>query len=231
MLKKIIKIFCVIMLFSFICLMPTNVKAEDNIQMIITQGCGKFETMADYCVINFNINVTAEEFNNGQKKINEYIDNISNKVKDLNSENSLYVTYSSCYPSYKDALCVYNFSCSFSVKNIDIEKNDDIIQIVGESGVVSYYGIDYHLNNEKELYSNALALAKEDAISQANALLNNAKLKAIISTNIYSYCGEKDNMITIEARIKAVFVANESVNEESSNKTTTKEIYSNKAYC
>lgn len=135
MLKKIIKIFCVIMLFSFICLMPTNVKAEDNIQMIITQGCGKFETIADYCVINFNINVTAEEFNNGQKKINEYIDNISNKVKDLNSENSLYVTYSSCYPTYKDALCVYNFSCSFSVKNIDIEKNDDIIQKIGRAHV------------------------------------------------------------------------------------------------
>lgn len=181
------------------------VYAENHLQLIIVEGIGKEEFTADCAIIRFNINVTSEDFDKGQNTINNAFEEISNEAKEINAENLAYITYSSCYPIYKDSLKTYEFSCGVNVKTKQIDSVNKIIQMTSTKGEICYYGTDYSIENEKELYQSALNNAKQDAISKANALSENVELKAIIGTKIYTNTYEESGKIIVEASIKCIF--------------------------
>lgn len=179
--------------------------ADTNLQMVIVEGTGKAEFTADCAIIRFNISAISEDFDKGQNTINNTFEEISKGAKEINPENLAYITYTSCYPIYNDSLKTYEFSCGVNVKTKQIDSVNNIIQMISTKGEICYYGTDYSIEDEKELYQSALNNAKQDAISKANALSENLELKAIIGTQVYTNNYEKNGKVIIEATIKCIF--------------------------
>ena len=231
--KKIFLVFTLLLVAMSFFNVKGNVKADENLEVIVLEGCGKVETTADCCILNFNINVAEKEFDEGQKKINEMFNSISQQIMAINEENLSYITYTSCYPEYKEDFIIYEFSCSFSVKTKKVDSVQEIVNEVSKNGAVSYYGCEYCLNDTKQVYNDALMLAKEDAIDKARTLNSCVELKAIVGSHIYSY-SSNDNLgkIIIEAKVKGVFVCGEENKSEQNNiKNASKENISKNAFC
>lgn len=232
--KKLFIVFTLLLVAVSFINAGGNVKAEESsMAMLILEGCGKVEITADYCILNFNINAQEQEFDAGQNKINEIYSAVSEKIKTLNEENLIYITYTSCYPSRSGETSVFNFSCSFSVKTKKTENVQDIVNQVSTNGAISYYGAEYCLNDTKQAYTEALKLAKEDAIEKADTLNDCTELKAIVGSHIYSY-SSNDNLgkIIIEAKIKCIFVCGEeSITEQNEVANASKENISKNAFC
>lgn len=215
---KIITMICLVLCaFALLFKESTTVYADEDLMMVVSFGTGKVETTATSATLNFNLKITSENFDNGQNLVNDTFKNISENIKSLNSENVAIITYSSCYPIFNDSLKLYNFSCSFDVKTKDINSINDVIKIVAENENVSYYGVNYQLDDEQKFYLEALDKAKEDALVKAQNFNSQLKLKAITSINVCSYSGEaQTGKIIIEANIKGIFVSSAEDKEISS---------------
>lgn len=210
--KKILiyaSIFVAILL-SVINITKGFVFADSNLQMLIVEGEGKVEVSATTVTLHFYINVTSEDFDKGQNEINQTYETLSNKAKEINTNNLVYITYSSCYPRFNDSLKIYEFSCGINIKTNNLDSVNNLIEQASKSGNVSFNGKDYSIDDESSQYANALTKAKEDAINKAKALDDNLSLKAIINTCVYTNSYEQSGKIIINATIKGVFVnANE----------------------
>lgn len=206
--KKILicLISCVALILCLCGISSSSVYADSNLQMLIVEGEGKAETTATTAVLHFYVNVTSEDFDKGQNEINQTFETLSNKAKEKSENNLVYITYSSCYPRYNEALKTYEFSCGINIKTKDLESVNSLIEQASKSGNVSFNGVDYSIDDESNLYSQALTNAKENAIKKAQALDNNLTLKAIISTCVYTNSYEQSGEIIVNATIKAVFV-------------------------
>lgn len=217
---KILLTFAIALLCAFSFLGQNKTAyAQEDLQFVMINGYGEYETQATTAVLRFNINLQKESFEEGQKSINEAYDAILAKVKEMNKDNLIYITYSSCYPNFSGTLKTYNFSCSFNIKTKDFATIDTLVEICGSENDISFYGCDYLVDNEQEFYLQALNKAKEDAISKAKNLNENLDLKAIIGTNVYFNNYDNSEKIKIKAEIKCVFIKTDSQPTE----TITKE--------
>lgn len=205
------KIFIIVisLVSLFLCLFGISndlVYADSNLQMLIVEGEGKAEATATTAVLHFYVSVNSEDFDKGQNEINQTFETLSSKAKENNENNLVYITYSSCYPRFNDSLKIYEFSCGINIKTKDLNNTNNLIEQASKSGNVSFNGIDYSIDDESMLYSQALTEAKENAIKKAQALDNNLTLKAIINTCVYTNSYEQSGKIIVNATIKAVFV-------------------------
>lgn len=207
---KIVLMGVLAVLASCAIAMQGQAYAQECPQLMLIEGCGKIEVKAKQCVLDFNVNVTEQEFENGQQKINDTINAVTIAVKNLNEQNVVQITYSSCYPVYKHNLTAYSFSCGFNVKTSQIDQINSIVNAVAKEGEISYHGSQYLVEDISEYYAEALLKAKQDAIAKALAFCETASLKAIVGTQVYDCCyGEQNGNIVIEATIKAVFTSDE----------------------
>lgn len=215
--KLFICLLAILVGLSIFCIKNADVYAEDNLQMIIVEGNSKVFAEPDFCVLNFNLSLTEQEFDQGQTKINSAYNKVCSDVKGINDNNVVFITYTSCYPVYRDSFKAYDYSCSFSVKTTDLEHTNEIIKTVAQNGEISFYGLNYGMENEENMYSEALKQAKDDAIKKAKALNEEAELKAIVGTNVYSYSNHnQEGKIEVVATLKCVFVNADANTEKTS---------------
>lgn len=204
---KIVLVGVLAMLMSCMFAMQGGgVSAQECPKLMMIEGYGKISVEAKQSVLDFNINITEQEFESGQQKINDTISAVTSAVKKLDENNVVVITYSSCHPVYKHNFTAYNFSCGFNVKTSQITEINQIVNAVAGQGEISFYGSRYLVEDMSQYYSEALTKAKEDATAKALALCESATLTAIITTQVYDCCyAEQNGEITIEAMIKAVF--------------------------
>lgn len=220
--KNIAIILCLTVCFSFCFLNKNYVFADEMPNLVVSTGTAKTEVVADYAILNFNCSVMSEQFDNGQNTINNIFSEANTKVKNLDENNLVYITYTSCHPFFNDSLKGYKFSISFDVKTSNLESINDILKQIGELENVSFYGVSYELSDCQNCYLNALTQAKEDAIKKAQVFNSNLKLSAILKSEVYSYsCGESGK-ICVEAMVKGIFI-NSSEETDSSNQNLTEQ--------
>ncbi len=234
--KKKILVFSLILAlfisgFVFSGTLSTNEKVfalNDNKQFVVVIGNGKIETAPDNVKINFGIKLRADSIKEGQEKISQIYDNITTKIKEFDASSTAFVNYSSSYPVCEHGIQSYEFNYDISVKSNTLENVNQIITIASENGATSFYNTVYTLENQEQIYNDALIKAKENAIEKANSLYSNTNLKELIEMSIFSYSeGSKDGKIIVEARVKARFelnndtVENDNTNNDTSNENTT----------
>ncbi len=228
--KKIFVIGLIFALFItgiiFKGVLSTNEKVfalEANKQFVVVIGNGTVETVPDCVKINFGIKLRADSIKEGQEKISQIYDNISTKIKEIDANNTIFVNFSSSYPVCEHGIQSYEINYDISVKSNNLENANQIIEVATENGATSFYNTIYSLENQQNLYNDALIKAKENAIEKANALYSNTNLKELIEISVYSFSqGNKDGKIIVEARVKARFELNNEV-ENTTNDNTIQE--------
>ena len=132
---------------------------SNNTQMIAVVGSGEYETKADTVQINFGFKTRADTLLEGQNKIKEAIDKISNDLKKSDENVKLYINYSSSYPVSESGLLFYEFDCGMMIKSNKVDEVDNLANSLIEAGATSIYGTNYSLENKNEAYINALLKA------------------------------------------------------------------------
>lgn len=196
-----------ILSFSFI---PKKAIAEESIAILVVDGCGKIEASADSFTLGFNINHTNPSFDNGLSFIKSTISNLSQKIKELNSENEIFERYNIFNFKNDQQQTIYEFSCDFYVKAKQVGSIEQIVSTAYNNGVQNYYGCDFSIQNTENLYNQAILLAKEDASKKAQAISSNATLRAVVSTHLdCQNCHTQPGKMTITAHIKCIFTNDE----------------------
>lgn len=179
---------------------------SNNTQMIAVVGSGEYETKADTVQINFGFKTRADTLLEGQNKIKEAIDKISNDLKKSDENVKLYINYSSSYPVSESGLLFYEFDCGMMIKSNKVDEVDNLANSLIEAGATSIYGTNYSLENKNEAYINALLKAKENADNKVKAIYSSATLKGLKEESCYSCCDySKSKTIKICAKLKAVY--------------------------
>lgn len=196
----IIAAICTINVFTF----KSYVYADTNPQIMIVTGECKEEAAADLAILNFNINVSSEKYDEGKSKINKIYEDISASIKSLDPANEISLGYSSCYTNRCGQIDCFDFCYNVNVTSKNVSAAADLIDVVQTNSNINYYGTTYALKDNKQIYSKALKAATEDAKVKAAALSPNASIKMILETSVYSYSNASSKII-VEARVKAVF--------------------------
>ncbi len=197
---------------------------EDNKQFVVVIGNGKVETVPDNVQIGFGITIIEDSLQEGHEKISQIYDNISTKIKELDASSNVFVNYSYTMPVCEHGIQKYEFNYDVSVKSKNLDNADKFMQIASKNGATSFSNIIYTLENQKEIYNNALLQARDNAIEKANALYSDTNLKELIEISVYSYSeGSKDGKIIVEAKVKARFELNNDIVENNTNDSTSKE--------
>lgn len=206
-----------ILSYNFI---PKSAIAEESIAVLAIDGFGKVEAEADSFTLSFNISHTDSIFDDGLLFIKSTMGNLSQKIKELNSENEIFERYNIFNFKNDDQQTLYEISCDFYVKTTKIDSIEQIINIAYDNGVQNYYGCNYSIHNTENVCNQAILSAKEDAIKKAQAITPNATLRAIISTHLdCQNCYSQPGKVTITAHIKCIFT-----NDEQSQTQQSKEL-------
>ncbi len=206
-------IFCLIIFTNNLHIISDAVYAEENSNDVIVSvlGYGKIDANCDQVEINFTIQNIADTFNLCQEKNKTTFEDVSSKIKEIDETANLCVRYSSCYPTSNNGAYTYNSCQDINITTQNLDKVDDIIQVLGNFNNISFYGSCYSIKNKTDCYNNALILAKEDAKQKASAMYQNANLIDLYEVEIFTSCQNSQcNTLTIEARVRARFsVSNE----------------------
>ncbi len=208
--KKIIFFSLILCVFVFSCVVNINsikVLAESGNIFASVLGYGKCEASCDQMEINFCLQNACESFALCQENNNKIIDELTAKVKEIDSGANLVIKYSSCYPAMNASVASYFYSVDLCISSSCLDCVDKFVEILGDYSNISYYGITYQLKNKTECYNNALMLAKEDAKQKAKSLYQNASLVDLFEVDILTSCDcYEPYKLCIEARVRAKFV-------------------------
>ena len=210
--KKIMFFSLILCIFVFSCVLSTNsanVLAENESGKIFASilGYGRCETNCDQMEINFCLQNACESFALCQENNDKIIDELTAKVKEIDSSANLVIKYSSCYPAMNSSVASYFSSVDLCIASSCLDCVDKFVEILGDYCNISYYGITYQLKNKTECYISALMLAKEDAKQKANSLYSSASLVDLFEVDICTSCvSNEPYKICIEARVRAKFV-------------------------
>ena len=203
---------------------PTFAYNENN-QYVMTIGCGEVFTKADTIELNFGLTQVSNSLSDGNKSLNEAIDQIKNAVLSVDPEAKVNVGYISSYPIAHAGIGQYQFNCNFFVTSLNPDKKDEIIEQVTQNGATSFQGSRLELSEKQDVYNQALTSAKEDAEQKAKALYGDVKLKEMYEVSIYSF--EQNGEIKIEACVKAKFIINETENNVADQTTPDESVETN----
>ncbi len=234
------RIICFSLLLSFIFLVTlfstntisnTKAKAQSLVpvpQSIIVVGHGEVEVKADTIQINFGVKTTSDDLLSGQTKMKENIDNITSKLKEIDKDVSVNISYSSSYPVNYNGLLTYEIDCCLIAKSSNIDKASDLSQAIASSNITSIYNTNYILKNKDEAYIQALVKAKENADSKVNAMYKNSTLKNIKEDNYYCCEISRGDSIKICAKIKAFYEIGDRLSQDPTTVTNAFETDKNK---
>ncbi len=193
---------------------------EQNVQYVTIMGVGEVETAPDVAEINIGIQKLADSISNSQTKMNETIETITNKIKEIDADATLTVNYSSCYPVSNNGVPNYESNCNISIKTKQLDKVNSIIESCSNAGATSFCNIHYTLEDEKNLYNQALVKAKENSYSKATVLYDNVTLKDMCEVSISTFRNNSmENTIVVTAFVKARYVINNETNSTTDNET------------
>ena len=208
--KKNFTILSLILIFALIfCNFSTsnvNIYAEEEqTQFITVLGKAEIEVSADNAELCFGIKNLVNTFQEGQQKINDFIDNFSVCVKEIDENANIYITYSSCHPVWQNGVQGYVYNCNIKVLTTCLDCIDKIINCASENGVSSFCGVKYKLNNKEETFNNALNLAKQNAQQKVNSMYNDNNLMELYEVNISTFNQGENGNLKICACVKAKY--------------------------
>lgn len=231
------------LLFAFIISMlftTTNISEnkptfaeEEKIQYVTIMGVGEIESAPDTAQINIGIQKLSDSMFGSQTKTNEIIDTITNKIKEIDGDATLTINYSSCYPVNNNGITSYESNSNISITTKQLDKVNNIIKSCSDAGATSFCNVCYTIENEKELYNQALIKAKENSYTKATALYDNVTLKDLYEVSISTFRNNSiENNIIVKAFVKAKYIINSSntednINEGINDQTNENELSSN----
>lgn len=181
------------------------VYAQDESKYISVVGRAEIEKQADYVELCFCIQNTANSYNDTQTKINETIETLENRIKEIDENAELIISSCHSNPIFSKNNS-YTSVCNFIVKSKCLDCVDKILEVAGNNGITCFNGIHYILENKQEVLEEAYELARKDADAKAMNISKRAKL--IDSNNFkqlripFSNTSEK---IKIEAKVKNLY--------------------------
>lgn len=201
---------------ALVCMMslissPILAEEAEQIEKVCVIGTSKIEASPDTAEISIGVQKRTETIEEGQTAISSLVENVKNAILAVDSEASLSISYSSVYPVCEHGIQAFEFNYNYTIKTKALDKISEIVKAAGNAGAVRFSQPRFCIENEEELYYNALSQAKQNASQKANAIANGLTLKAVFEQSVYSYCSPRnDDKIIIEASIKAIFEKNES---------------------
>ena len=211
-----------------------KVTAETTNDKIVTvTGYGYVETAPEQVEMNFGYFLKSDTFENAQNEINTKLDNLKNNLKGIDDSVKIEVVYLSCYQNtYEEN--GYKTKLNISVVSECLDCVDRIINVVNESGVERFYGINYSIKNEGEIYNNVLNNAKLDAEQKVSSMYNTSQFVDMNNLSISTFRqNDKNSVIRVEAVVQSKFqveepktenrVIEENNNQQSENNTNNEQ--------
>lgn len=142
---------------------------------IITVGNGEIETVPDVAYVSIGVVSEGGDLSKIQKDNAKKMNKIMDKLKELNvKEKHIKTSSYNIYPNYKwyedtkeSKIVGYRVSNTLIVTVEDINKTDNLLDEVVNSGSNNINGISFGIKDSSKLYNNALELAIKDAKEKA----------------------------------------------------------------
>ena len=198
-------------------------------QKILVVGKGEIEADPDTIKVSFELKTRADSLLDGQTKMRESIDQVTNKIKEYNADAQVLTEFLSSYPVFDGGILSYEFDCCLVAKTNNVSDPNGLVDAVINAGATSVHGVSFSLTNKDDAYIKALVKAKENAESKVNALYTNATLKGLSEECVYNFCeGNRGEKIKVLAKIKAIYeIKNDTSSETETTTPTTDNINNN----
>ena len=196
----------------------------NNEKMLIVVGMGEVEVMPDTIQINFGLKTRADSLVDGQLKMNENIDKVTQKIKEFDKDATVLISYSSSYPVSENGMLTYEFDCHLIVKSGMVESSNELIETIISAGATSVHHASYSLTNKEDSYVQALVNAKNNANKKVEAMYKDATFMGLKEESVYNYCdNSRGEKIKVCAKVKAFYQITDSTNQNTTTNTFKEE--------
>lgn len=186
----------------------------NNEKMLIVVGMGEVEVMPDTIQINFGLKTRSDSLVDGQSKMNENIDKVTQQIKEFDKDATVLISYSSSYPVSENGMLTYEFDCHLIAKSSKVESSNELVETIISAGATSVHHASYSLTNKEDSYVQALVNAKNNANKKVEAMYKDATFMGLKEESIYNYCdNSRGEKIKVCAKVKAFYQITDSVSD------------------
>lgn len=167
------------LIFNFINLNPKTAEAAttDNLRTITVFGEGQVKAKPDLALVSLGVQNEAASANTAQEANSRAMQNVVSKLKQLGiKEEDMQTSRYNIYPYYDYSqekapkLAGYRANSVITIKIKDLEKVGDVIDAGVEAGANSIEEVRFTIENDRDLYLQALEAAAKDASAKAASL-------------------------------------------------------------
>lgn len=195
---------------------------DESSQYLFVLGTGEVTASADTMEIKLGLISSCDDLTSCQTNMTNNFNTISNKIKEIDPQAKVILTYSSCHPICYNGECSYECKSYISIISNMLNEHNNFIKIATENGANSYHSTQYSLKDNNDLFNKALLNAKENAQQKALLLHNDITLNDLFEVKTFSY--QYDDQIKVQTLVKAKFKIN---NQSTQNQTQQPEYNKN----
>lgn len=164
----------------------------------------EMEFDANFVEIRYNLTTKCDTVSCCLNCIKSQIDELKEKLKDVDDEIEIKSQYYSCYSELDNGVIKQKCNYELKIKSNKIDKISDIIEKCDDLKINSYYGIEYKLNDENNAKSIALKQAIEEVKEKVKNINNNLTLVKVKEG--YSYAYSENEKVVVKVNITCEFV-------------------------